>query len=32
VESQTMDPTATVLELAQRFEGEIPGLQVQKMV
>ena len=30
VESQTMDPTATVLSLAERFGGEVPGLQVRR--
>ena len=30
VESQTMDPTATVLALAERFGGEVPGLQVRR--
>jgi ABC-2 type transport system ATP-binding protein len=30
VESQTMDPTSVVLELAARFDGEIPGLEVHR--
>jgi ABC-2 type transport system ATP-binding protein len=30
VESQTMDPTAAVVELAGRFDGEIPGLEVHR--
>jgi ABC-2 type transport system ATP-binding protein len=30
VETQTMDPTAAVLELARRFDGEIPGLAVHR--
>lgn len=30
VESQTMDPTAAVLALADRFPGEIPGLEVRR--
>lgn len=30
VESQTMDPTAAVLDLARRFPGEIPGLEVRR--
>ncbi len=30
VESQTMDPTAAVVELSQRFGGEIPGLEVHR--
>jgi ABC-2 type transport system ATP-binding protein len=30
VESQTMDPTHAVLELAERFGGEIPGLEVHR--
>jgi ABC-2 type transport system ATP-binding protein len=30
VESQTMDPTSTVLRLAERFGGEVPGLEVRR--
>jgi ABC-2 type transport system ATP-binding protein len=30
VQSQTMDPTAAVVELARRFDGEIPGLEVHR--
>lgn len=30
VESQTMDPTRAVLDLAQRFGGEVPGLEVRR--
>lgn len=30
VECQTMDPTATVLDLARRHDGEIPGLEVRR--
>ena len=30
VESQTMDPTQAVLELAARLGGEIPGLEVRR--
>ena len=30
VESQTLDPTAAVLDLAARFDGEIPGLEVRR--
>ena len=30
VETQTMDPTAAVIELAGRFGGEIPGLEVHR--
>ena len=30
VESQTMDPTRVVIELAGRFDGEIPGLEVHR--
>jgi ABC-2 type transport system ATP-binding protein len=30
VESQTLDPTAAVLELSRRFDGEIPGLEVHR--
>ena len=30
VETQTMDPTAAVLDLSRRFDGEIPGLEVHR--
>jgi ABC-2 type transport system ATP-binding protein len=30
VDSQTMEPTAVVLELAQRYGGEVPGLAVTR--
>jgi len=30
VETQTMDPTAAVLELSRRLGGEIPGLEVRR--
>ena len=30
VESQTMDPTAAVLDLSTRFDGEVPGLEVHR--
>ena len=30
VEAQTMDPTAAVIELSRRFDGEIPGLEVHR--
>jgi ABC-2 type transport system ATP-binding protein len=30
VESQAMDPTAAVIELSRRFDGEIPGLEVHR--
>lgn len=30
VESQTMDPTAAVVELSQRLGGEVPGLEVHR--
>jgi ABC-2 type transport system ATP-binding protein len=29
-ESQTVDPTAAVVELSRRFDGEIPGLEVHR--
>jgi ABC-2 type transport system ATP-binding protein len=30
VESQTMDPTRAVIDLAERFGGEVPGLEVRR--
>jgi ABC-2 type transport system ATP-binding protein len=30
VESQTMDPTRAVIDLAERFAGEVPGLEVRR--
>jgi ABC-2 type transport system ATP-binding protein len=30
VETQTMDPTAAVIDLSRRFDGEIPGLEVHR--
>jgi ABC-2 type transport system ATP-binding protein len=30
VESQTMDPTATVIDLSRRFGGAVPGLEVHR--
>ena len=30
VESQTLEPTRAILDLAGRFDGEIPGLSVQR--
>ena len=30
VESQTLDPTAAVLDLSQRFGGEVPGLEIHR--
>ena len=30
VESQTMDPTRAVIDLAARLGGEVPGLEVRR--